>query len=171
MHFEISRAVRAGKNLTTAQKTSSLFAEEPRIGAKTLRRGLPSVTLSEQEFNGSLLQIKQLFKAGAIEIKAVHNGVSQDLRHVIDAILGSDKQTVQAAIDKALGSALSFARDEVEKLVQKDETPPAPTPVAAEPAPEMMVEMSSEPVPPELLEAPPEPGAPVVEKKSRSKKN
>lgn len=71
MHYEIAAAVQSvGKQLTPAQRSSSLFSEAPRIGSKTLRRG-QSTKFSEAEMKASEVIIKRLYDAHAIEIYRV----------------------------------------------------------------------------------------------------
>lgn len=71
MHYEISRGVKFGKNLTTAQRASSKFAEEPVVLGKVLRRGYPPIRISEEQYEANLTQLKTLEKAGAITIRSL----------------------------------------------------------------------------------------------------
>lgn len=71
MFYEISRGVKAGKNLTTAQRVSSKFAEEPVVLGKVLRRGYPPIRINEEQYQLNQTQLKTLEKAGAISITPV----------------------------------------------------------------------------------------------------
>lgn len=67
--YEISRGMRPGKQLTTAQRTSSKFAEEPVVMGKVLRANTPPVRISEAQYLANKVQLTMLEKAGAIRIK------------------------------------------------------------------------------------------------------
>lgn len=145
MHFEIRRALCPGKQLTPAQRTSSVFAEEPRIGARTLRRGLPPLKLNEAQFAASLPQIKKLFLAGAIEISAVNHGDHSDLREAIAAWKRQSGKSDLQALHALLPQTLKFATNELEQLVQADDDakkesvvdpPPPPKEPESSPPPE-----------------------------------
>lgn len=79
MHFEISRGFKSGR-LTPAQRNSSLFSEEPVIAGKVLRRGMKPLTLTPAQFELAENKLKQLFKAGAIDITVVDMGQRIELR-------------------------------------------------------------------------------------------
>lgn len=74
MHFEISRALKAGKALTRAQLSSSHFAEEPRIGARTLRRWSSPLKLSRAEFDLSIKDISKGLLSQSIVVSAFEDG-------------------------------------------------------------------------------------------------
>lgn len=136
MYFEITPALRPGQQLTVAQRTSSLFAEEPRIGAHVLRRASPPLKLAEKEFAASFLTIKRHFMAGSIEVAAVNGEDKADLRKAFESVRKeqdpeSPKLSDSQLLDKLLGGALSFAKDELQRLaddkppaLDSDETPP-----------------------------------------------
>lgn len=80
MHFEITASLQAGsRQISTAQRKSSLFSEAPRIGAKTLRRG-QVLKLSEAEFKASEVAIKRLYDAHAVEVCRVDGDHREDFR-------------------------------------------------------------------------------------------
>lgn len=178
MHFEITRALKPGQQLTSAQRNSSLFAEEPRIGAQVLRRGSLPLRLSEAAFKASFTQIKRLFMAGAIDIAAVNEHRRESLSNVL-AVFKKDAPpgtTHQMMVEKLLGSALSFASNEVAELAKDDpkpnsvptkEEPPTvdktveEAPILEPPAPEPTtgITVNTSPETPPVTE-------PVVEKKS-----
>lgn len=108
MHFEITASQQAvRKNLTSAQRNSSLFSESPRIGGRTLRRG-QMLKFDESQFKANEVIIKRLFDAGAIEIVHVVGDKRANIRtHKFDA------ETVAAE----------------GKVVPPVEDPPALTPV------------------------------------------
>jgi hypothetical protein len=72
MHFEISLAMKPGKQLTATQKHHPYFSEAPKIGARVLRRGVP-IKLSEKEFKLNEVALKRLFESESIEIVRVDN--------------------------------------------------------------------------------------------------
>lgn len=80
MYFEISRAYVAGQPMTVAQRTSSLFSEEPTVLGKALRRGLPPLKIDEKQFAQAEHMLRRLFDAGAINIKAVDGEKVVDFR-------------------------------------------------------------------------------------------
>jgi len=51
-----------------AQRSSSLFAEEPMVLGKRLRRGLPPMKITEAQFEAHKVKLLRLEKAGAIQI-------------------------------------------------------------------------------------------------------
>lgn len=69
MHYEIHRGLKSGQSLNTAQRTSSLFAEEPVVLGKVFRRGYPPITLTETQFELNKIHLLRLEKAGSIVIK------------------------------------------------------------------------------------------------------
>lgn len=74
MHFEISRALKPGKQLTRAQLSSSHFAEEPRIGAFTLRRGSRPLSLNETQMGAVAHDVKKHLIGGSIIVSAFDEG-------------------------------------------------------------------------------------------------
>jgi hypothetical protein len=107
MHFEISRAYTPGKPLTPAQRTSSLFAEEPVVMGTVLRRGLPALKISEAQFHQHQAHLKRLFDAGAINIKAVDGDKVVDLR--------------DAQATKKVAELVPAASDELQSLQAGDD--------------------------------------------------
>ena len=103
MHFEITHGVKAGKQLTAAQRNSSLFSEEPRIGAQTLRRGSPPLKLSREQVVTLASQLKRLFLAGAIEITGFDDGRKMSLREDLAKMAAGMGMSVPAVLDKVFG--------------------------------------------------------------------
>jgi hypothetical protein len=95
MHFEITSSIKPGKQLTPAQKNSSLFTEAPRIGTKTIRRG-QTIVLSKEEFQFHEVVIKRLVLAGAIDIKTVNDTVVVPAVPVVETV--SEPVTVVEAV-------------------------------------------------------------------------
>lgn len=78
MHYEIRRGLKTGKQLTTTQRTSGTFAEEPIVLGKTLRRGMRPIQLTEEQFDKNRAKLLRLLLSGSIEILVV-NGTSSKL--------------------------------------------------------------------------------------------
>jgi hypothetical protein len=79
--FRITRAYTPGKPLTATQRTSHWFAEEPRIGSTVLRRCLPYVEFTEEQFANNQTCIKNLLISDAIEIDVI-DGEGNTLGHI-----------------------------------------------------------------------------------------
>lgn len=114
MHFEISRAFRHGMQLTQAQKTSSLFSEEPMVMGKALRRGLPPLRIDEAQFKQNQIMLKRLFDAGAINIKAVDGEKVVDFR--------------EEEAEKKIASSMPSASDELQEMKKAPALVPPPPP-------------------------------------------
>ena len=109
MHFEITASQQAiGKQLTPAQRNSSLFSEAPRIGAVTLRRG-QVLKFDKGQMKQHEVMLKRLFDAGAIEIVQVD---------------GKERTPLREAM-KRNEAVLKDVREELKK-----EEPPPPPPSA-----------------------------------------
>lgn len=67
--YVITRAVREGKPLTTAQRSSALFSPEPVVLGRTLRRGSRPLRLTEADFKANEAQLLRLERAGSICIQ------------------------------------------------------------------------------------------------------
>ena len=67
--FVIERGFQEGKTLTTAQKSSALFSEEPVVLGKVLRRGSKPLRISRADYEANQIKLLQLEKAGAIKIQ------------------------------------------------------------------------------------------------------
>lgn len=67
--YIITRGFQEGKQLTTAQKTSPLFAEEPVVLGRVLRRGSKPMRLAEVDYKANERHLLTLEKAGAIKIQ------------------------------------------------------------------------------------------------------
>jgi hypothetical protein len=68
MYYEITRGLRIGKNLTPAQRTSSLFSEEPVVLGRVLRRGSGPIRISPEDFERNKVHLLRLERAGSITI-------------------------------------------------------------------------------------------------------
>ena len=66
--YTITRGVQAGRQLTPSQKTSSLFAEEPVVLGRVLRRGAGPIRISPEDFERNKTHLLRLEKAGSIVI-------------------------------------------------------------------------------------------------------
>jgi hypothetical protein len=71
MHFEIRRGYKTGRQLSTAQRTSGLFAEEPVVLGKVLRRGVKPLMVTEEQFKLFKPRLLLLMLAGAIEVDVI----------------------------------------------------------------------------------------------------
>lgn len=137
MHYEIHRGLKSGQSLNTAQRTSSLFAEEPVVLGKVFRRGYPPIVLTETQFELNKTHLTRLEKAGAIVIK---------------------KQGVQEAVQPSVPLQDPPPPPPPENPPAE---PPAPEPIKAEevaheaaPALEVVKEVVAEVVPEEVVDAP-----------------
>lgn len=64
----IHRGMQFGKVLNTAQRTSSLFAEEPVVLGKVFRRGYPPIEITDEQYKRNMTHLVRLAKAGAITL-------------------------------------------------------------------------------------------------------
>lgn len=85
MIFQVSRSFSRTKQLTSLQRLSTAFSEEPRIGTKILRAGSPPLLFTQAEFKIHQAKLRSLFAAHAIEIKAIDNGREEDFRAALAA--------------------------------------------------------------------------------------
>lgn len=178
--YVISRGYE-GKALTPAQRKSSLFAEEPVVMGKILRRGAAPIRLTPVEFEANKSRLKQLEAAGAIKIKAP--GITdQTLLDEVDAskmspqAVEQQKMMQEAALSqqRAESEAAALAALEADNKAKKD----AEDLKAAEAAKEgekveTPAEVAPETVPVSAQDTsapPPPPSAPKMEKKSHSSK-
>lgn len=77
--YTIKHGLKPGKNLTTAQRSSSLFAEEPVVMGKVFRRGSAPIVISEDQYNRNRLQLTRLERAGSIEIVRPEDGAVEQV--------------------------------------------------------------------------------------------
>lgn len=70
MKYIVSSALDHSHQLNTVQRTSPYFSEAPVVAGHTLRRG-SRVTLTEEQFQISRVQIERLVRAQAIEVMEV----------------------------------------------------------------------------------------------------
>lgn len=149
MHFEITASQQAvRKPLTSAQRNSSLFAEAPRIGAVTLRRG-QVLKFDRDQMKQHEVMLKRLFDAGAIEIFRVDGKLREDLRALEKD--REEERVVMNDVRKELRAEDARQKEEIKapppsapKAAPAVELPPAPEPVpevavAAEPVVEVPV--------------------------------
>lgn len=68
-HYTITRAFQDTKQLTSAQRNSSLFAEEPVVLGKILRRGSNPLKISTEDYQKNKPKLLAQQKAGAIKIQ------------------------------------------------------------------------------------------------------
>jgi hypothetical protein len=76
MHFEIRRGFTGGR-LTKMQRTSGLFAEEPTVLGRVLRKGSKPLVVSEEQFQRNKVKLLLLAVAGSIQISEVEDGQKQ----------------------------------------------------------------------------------------------
>lgn len=94
--YIISRGF-TGKALTTAQRKSSLFAEEPTVLGKVLRRGSQPMRLTPAEYDANEVRLKQLEAAGSIKITPPGiRGLTVD-QTILDEVNFSDAEKVANA--------------------------------------------------------------------------
>jgi hypothetical protein len=96
MHFEISRAVKPGRSLTRAQMSSGYFAEEPRIGAFTIRRGSAPLKVTMEQMTLLQKDIKRGLISQSIVVKQI-----DDDGLVITVASGWDVHKNQPIFDSA----------------------------------------------------------------------
>ena len=119
-YYEIRRALKPGVNLTVAQRSSSLFAEEPTVMGIVLRRGLPPMKITEEQYERNKVHLVRLESAGAIEIT---------------------KHFASVPVE-------TVSEGSTELPPPPPENPPTPEAPAAETKPEPVVEAPVEPVVP-----------------------
>ena len=152
-HYLIELGFKPGKKLTMAQRTSSMFAEEPVVNGRVLRRRSKPMKLTPEQWKAEEVYLLQLAAAGAIkvtepdktsltpeEIKAAQAAI--EAQHALDAekekaALAGDQTTAAPAGEEPPAGAVT-----PEAPVE----PPAPETtevVAAPPAPEVVPEEES----------------------------
>ena len=163
--YRVKRAVKPGKALTTVQKTSSFFAEEPKVGVKVLRRGLPYIELTEEQMKSNELCLKKLLISESVEIDVI-DGKDK----VLGCITSKNMKDISEPIESIKEELSPVVNEESPPVV--DEKPPAEIP---EETSEEVTEEVEEPTeveerPEEELEERPE--EEVTEKvRGRPKKN
>jgi hypothetical protein len=75
MHYEIRRGLKSNGRLSTTQRTSGTFAEEPVVLGKVLRRGMRPMLLNEDQFKQHKSKLLRLLLSGSIDVFVV-NGES-----------------------------------------------------------------------------------------------
>ena len=172
MHFEITASLQSlHKQLTPAQRNSSLFSEAPRLAGKTLRRG-QVMRLSEAEFKTNEVMAKRLFDAGAIDIVMVDGDHREDLRtkkSVKGKIPEERRGEIPPEALKVGADSIREAEDAriLEELRKESPPPSAPKvevkaevpPPSPEPSPEPAKELEPAEEEKVVLDAPKEPEA------------
>lgn len=135
MHYEIHRGLKSGQSLNTAQRTSSLFAEEPVVLGKVFRRGYPPIILTESQFELNKTHLIRLEKAGSIIIKKL--GVEERAETTQPSIPVTDPSPPPPPQDPPSDPSppvpLSVSEEVVEVEGVKDEVPSAEvTPIVEE---------------------------------------
>lgn len=142
--YIITRAFQDGKQLTPAQKGSSLFAEEPVVLGKVLRRGSRPMRISAADYKANEVKLLALEKAGAILIKRPDTEpvvppeqLDEAQKKALVAQHQEDHQTEKEAVSNA-GDAVPPQQEEAETQASVAATPPVdsapPAEVAAPPA-------------------------------------
>jgi len=191
--YVITRGFQEGKQLSTAQKTSARFAEEPVVLGRVLRRGSKPMRLADVDYKANERQLLELEKAGAIKIDRpkeeamaapvpcskcgqVPRGQGGEYKCPVCGLPmvhdpgAGDAPATQGEVVAPEVVAAPPAPPEVIIPPHPPSEPPAPTPPAEEPPPPApeptpVVEEKKE----EEIPAPP-PSAPKAESKSSSKK-
>lgn len=131
MHYEIEAAVQSvGKQLNPAQRASSNFSEAPRIGSRTLRRGM-ALKFTEAEMRASEVTIKNLYNAHAIEIYRVDGDSRVSMR---------DQMAGKAPVEpkKVAPPAVMVPPPPPPEAPPAPVLPPEPVPNEAFPTPEQL---------------------------------
>jgi hypothetical protein len=133
MYYEITRGLRVGKSLTPAQRTSSLFAEEPVVLGRVLRRGAGPIRISPEDFERNKVQLLRLERAGSIIIKPPQDK-PQDKDVSITESVGLESPKITQADNSSTGTEPTA--DETMKATEIQQTesiiseePPATTAV------------------------------------------
>lgn len=122
--YIIRRAFQEGKALTTEQKSSSLFAEEPVVLGQVLRRGSRPLRISAESFEANKSKLLALEKAGSIVIVRPAHGEESEL----------EKAAAKAAEEQAKIEAEKLAAQEAEKAAAEKAAAEAQEKAAAEKA-------------------------------------
>lgn len=147
--YIITRGFQEGKQITTAQKTSALFAEEPVVLGRVLRRGSRPMRISKADYNANEHNLLRLEAAGAIKIQRPKMDVA--------ALIQQDSE-----IQKKLAELTNSGAGDTAPVTQ--ESSGAETSAAAEP-PAVIVppHPPSEDAPPPVEDPPPTPPVPAPE--------
>ncbi len=174
--FFIERGFREGKALTTAQKTSALFSEEPVVMGRTLRRGSKPLRITKADYEANKNKLLQLEKAGAIKITRPKESTMQPCLKCGQTMSGGGEFTCPECglLMTFDPSSINVPPGEPETVPAPEQTIPAPVVSEAPPAPETTPEPVPETVPevvPSAEVKPEEPSPEVdVEKKSSKSK-
>jgi predicted RNA-binding Zn-ribbon protein involved in translation (DUF1610 family) len=176
--YIITRGFQEGKQLTAAQKSSPLFAEEPVVLGRVLRRGSKPMRLAEADYKANEQQLLRLEKAGAIKIErpkeeAMAAPKPCSLCGQVPRGQGGEYKCPVCGLPTVMDLSNSNQQGAGDAPTSQ-EGAGAPTPEAAAPPapPEVIIPPPPEPpAPPPQAEDPPAPPppapepAPVVEKK------
>lgn len=80
MHFEIRRGYKTGRQISTAQRKSGTFAEEPVVLGKVLRRGMRPLSVSEEQFQLHKAKLLRLLLSGSVDITVVDGDKRMDYK-------------------------------------------------------------------------------------------
>lgn len=146
MHYEMSRGLKSGRQLTTAQRTSGTFAEEPVVLGKVLRRGMRPIHINEEQFNQSKSQLLRLLLSGSIEIHVINGGSTSRLDYrtamgistpAVPAVEVAEVTEASAVIPEVVPEIMTAKEEEVEppvsepivedEVADEDEEPILPT--------------------------------------------
>jgi hypothetical protein len=122
MYF-IKRAYNSYSKLTSAQRTSSLFREEPIVLGKTLRRGSKGFNITDDQYKAYEAQLMHLVKAGAIEVDRVDLPEPEilDNLHPLTPILDLvQKQQLDSSEAKVETAAKDPVAPEINQEIKKD---------------------------------------------------
>jgi hypothetical protein len=162
--YIITRAFQDGKQLTPAQKGSSLFAEEPVVLGKVLRRGSRPMRISAADFKANEVKLLALEKAGSILIKrpatepvVPPEQLDEAQKKALVAQHQMDHQTEKEAVSNA-GDAVPPQQEEAETQASVAATPPvdsAPPAEVAAPTAVIILPAEVAPVAPKPVSLPP----------------
>jgi hypothetical protein len=97
MFFEISRGLQS-RYLSPVQRSSSLFAEEPVVLGKTLRRGTPPLRVTYEQFMQGRTTLLRLLHAGSIQVEVVDVDMEPQRLNFLDA----ERELLAAALHTPL---------------------------------------------------------------------
>lgn len=152
--YIITRGFQEGKQITTAQKTSALFAEEPVVLGRVLRRGSRPMRISKADYDANEHNLLRLENAGAIKIqRPVKSPVAEALEQekkvdtLLTQVTGSGAGDTAPVTQESSGAETSAAAEPPAVIVpphppSEDPPPPVedPTPTPPVLAPEQTEE-------------------------------
>lgn len=119
MHYEVRRALKTGHQLTTRQRTSGTFAEEPIVLGKVMRRGTRPLLLTTAQFDQNKAKLLRLLLSGSIEIFVINGEAASRLDY--KTAVGLSKPATPEPDSSAgdLPPLLQAAAEKVEELEAK----------------------------------------------------